>query len=96
MMQLTESSEAIERFESAGNDTFNIASGEAVSLLRIARLIKRYMRAHNNIVLADNRTGEVIRFVADITKAKRRLAYKPKTCIELGIQKAIQWYAQMK
>ena len=45
------------------------------------------MRAHNNIALEDNRTGEVVRFVADITKAKRELAYKPKTSIELGIQK---------
>lgn len=83
---------AIERFESAGNDVFNIASGEAVSLLRVARLIRKYMRGDNKIVLADNRTGEVVRFVADITKAKRKLAYMPKTGIELGIQKAIQWY----
>ncbi|MGP8070525.1 MAG: NAD-dependent epimerase/dehydratase family protein [Candidatus Bathyarchaeia archaeon] len=87
---------AIEHFESAGNDVFNIASGEAVSLLRVARLIKKYMGAHNDILLEDNRTGEVVRFVADITKAKRKLAYKPKTRIELGIQKAVQWYAQMK
>jgi UDP-glucose 4-epimerase len=84
---------AIERFDSAGNNAFNIASGEAVSLLRVARLIGRYMRAHNSIVLADNRTGEVVRFVADITKAKRKLGYKPKTDIESGIQKAIKWYS---
>ena len=31
---------AIEHLESAGNDIFNIASGEAVSLLRVARLIR--------------------------------------------------------
>jgi UDP-glucose 4-epimerase len=85
---------AIEHFDSAGNDVFNIASGEAVSILRIARLIKKHMRAHNNIALADSRTGEVVRFAADITKAKRKLGYKPKTDIELGIQKTIQWYAR--
>ncbi|HKM77113.1 MAG TPA: NAD-dependent epimerase/dehydratase family protein [Candidatus Bathyarchaeia archaeon] len=87
---------AIERFERAGNDVFNIASGEAVSLVHVARLIKKYMPANNNIIMADNRTGEVVRFAADITKAKRKLAYKPKTGIELGIQKTIKWYAQMK
>ena len=87
---------AIERFESARNDVFNIASGQAVSILRLARLVKKYMRAHNSIVLADSRTGEVVKFVADITKAKRKLAYKPKTGIELGIQKAVQWDAQIE
>jgi UDP-glucose 4-epimerase len=87
---------AIERFEIAGNDVFNIASGQAVSLLRVARLIKKYMRAHNNIVLADSRTGEVVRFVADITKARRELDYKPRTGIEAGIQKSIKWYTQVK
>jgi UDP-glucose 4-epimerase len=87
---------AIERFESARNDTFNIASGEAVSLIRVAKLVKKHARTHNNIALADNRTGGVVRFIADITKAKRKPAYKPKTGIELGIQKSIQWHAQMK
>jgi UDP-glucose 4-epimerase len=85
---------AIEHLESARNDVFNIASGEAVSIIRVARLIKKYMGTHNNILLEDKRTGEVVRFVADITKAKRKLAFKPKTHIELGIQKAVQWYAQ--
>jgi len=87
---------AIEHIESAGNDVYNIASGEGVSLLRVARLVKKYMGTHNNIFLEGNRTGEVVRFVADITKAKRKLAYEPKTDVESGIQKAVQWYAQMK
>jgi nucleoside-diphosphate-sugar epimerase len=87
---------AIERFENAENDVFNIASGEAVSILHVASLIKKYMRTHNKVVLADTRTGEVVRFVADITKARRKLGYKPKTGIELGIRKSVQWYAQTK
>lgn len=86
---------AIERFDRIRNDVFNIASGEAVSLLRVAKLIKKYTKARNNILLADNRPGEVVRFVGDITKAKRELGYEPKIGIELGIKKAIQWYAQM-
>jgi nucleoside-diphosphate-sugar epimerase len=88
--------ETLERFEDAENDVFNIASGEAVSILHVASLIKKYMRTHNKVALADTRTGEVVRFVADITKAKRKLGYKPKTGIELGIQKSVQWYAHTK
>jgi len=87
---------AIEHFESARNDVFNIASGEAVSLLRVARIIRKNMRTNVDIAIEDSRTGEGIRFVADITKAKRKLAYKPKTAIELGLRKTIQWYAEMK
>jgi UDP-glucose 4-epimerase len=87
---------AIEHFEDTENDIFNIASGKAVSILRVANLIKKYMRTHNKVALADTRTGEVVRFVADITKAKRKLSYKPKTGIELGVQKSVQWYTQTK
>jgi len=88
--------ETLERFEDAENDVFNIASGEAVSILHVASLIKKYMRTHNKVALADTRTGEVVRFVADITKAKRKLGYKPKTGIELGIRKSVQWSTQTK
>jgi UDP-glucuronate 4-epimerase len=38
--------------------------------------------------------GDVERTYADITKAERELGYKPKTTIEEGIAKFVEWLKQ--
>ena len=45
------------------------------------------------IIIKENRTGEVIKFIADISKAKQKLGYKPETDIIEGLKSSIQWYA---
>ena len=44
--------------------------------------------------MGEPRTGEVIRYIADITKARTILGYDPKTSFEEGIVKAVEWYGQ--
>ncbi len=82
----------IQKFEYAKNNTFNIASGNAVKILDAAGLIKKMMKGKNKIIIKENRTGEVLKCVVDITKAKQILGYKPKTDFAIGIKKSIHWY----
>lgn len=84
----------IENFEQVKNEVFNIASGIGTSIIEVAQLITKYMAGKNRTVIRENRTGEVIRFIADISKAKQRLGYEPQTTITDGIQKAIEWYTE--
>ena len=38
--------------------------------------------------------GDVERTYADISKAKKLIAYKPKTSFKEGIQKFVEWYQE--
>lgn len=83
---------SIERFDSAKNDVYNLAFGESTSILDLAKMIKELMNSRVNIMTKDNRTGEVVKYIADISKAREKLGYKPETNIEEGIKKSIEWY----
>jgi len=83
---------AIENFEEVKNETYNIASGSGNLIERVAQLVQSYMNSQSKIVIKESKTGEVVKYVADISKAKNRFGYEPVTEIEEGIQKAIQWY----
>jgi nucleoside-diphosphate-sugar epimerase len=37
------------------------------------------------------RAGEVMRYVADISKARELLGYEPKTPLSVGLVKAVEW-----
>ena len=50
------------------------------------------MGKKNRIIIRENRTGEVVRSVIDITKAKTDLGYEPQVPIEEGIARSITWY----
>ena len=51
--------------------------------------------ANGEIIVKGSRTGEVIKFVADISRAKELLNYKPRVLIDEGIEKTIRWYENM-
>ncbi len=80
----------IENFDKAKKECYNIASGEGHTILEVAELIKKLTESKSKIVVSENRKGEVIKFVADISKAKK-LGYCPKTGFEEGVKRAIQW-----
>ena len=84
----------IENFDQVKNDVFNIASGKAISIVELAQLIRKYMHSKSKIVIKESRTGEVMKFIADISKAKEKLGYEPKTTIDEGIKKSIKWYVK--
>jgi UDP-glucose 4-epimerase len=82
----------IKKFDKAQNNTFNIASGKGTKILLVAKLIKKFLNSKSKIVIKKNRPGEVIKYIADISKAQKLLNYEPKTSIVEGIKKSIEWY----
>jgi nucleoside-diphosphate-sugar epimerase len=74
------------QYEATSFETFNIAGGTSYSIKQIAETIAR--RVGDNIKVeftGERRKNEVMDTVADITKAKKLLAWQPKTGIEEGI-----------
>jgi len=85
-------SACIDRFDTVTNMTFNIASGAGTSILSVAQLVKEMMSSKSDIVVEDSRTGEVVKFVADIDQAKRILGFEPRVTIVEGVKRSVAWY----
>lgn len=85
---------AIERFDAVKGETINIASGESTKLMYVAERIRALLNAKNKLKIKGNRLGEVWTFKADIKKAQKLLGYKPKTAIDAGLQKTLNWYTK--
>jgi len=82
----------IEKFDSSKNSVFNIAAGKGISISYVAELIKSKLNSNSEIIFKENKTGEVVKYIADISKAKSILNYEPMTSIEKGISEAVAWY----
>lgn len=83
---------SIKKFEKAKNNVFNIASGKGTKILDVAKLIIKNLNSKSKIIIKENRKGEVIKYIANINKAKKFLDYQPKIAIKEGIIRSIDWY----
>jgi nucleoside-diphosphate-sugar epimerase len=83
---------AITDFENSKNKVFNVASGVGVPILKIAEMIISKQNSNSKIVIKENRTGEILQYTADISKANNILQYTPKIALEDGIIKSLTWY----
>jgi len=87
----------IERFDKIKSETFNIASnGKGKALIYVANKIKELLKSESKIIVKENRPGEVYKFQADISKAKKLLDYEPKVGLEEGLVKTVRWYRQFE
>jgi UDP-glucose 4-epimerase len=87
-------SRAIDRFPHVTGETFNIASGQGTPLVDIARMIRDALGGTNKILTEDNRPGEVVRYIADISKARRLLQFSPQVTVDRGLSLAVSWYSR--
>lgn len=82
----------IEKWESAKNDTYNLAYGQGSTILQLAELMKELLGSTSPLEIGPARTGEVTHYIADISKAQRVLGYNPQTQFADGVRKAVEWY----
>jgi UDP-glucose 4-epimerase len=89
---ITGVSRVISKFQKSSGTTFNIASGQGSSLLELAEAVVEKTEAGVSIHTEPNRTGEVSRYVADISKAQKLLGYEPRYTFEEGVERTVEWY----
>ena len=82
----------IDKWETAKNDTYNLAYGEGSTILSLAELMKKLLNSDSKIEIGNARTGEVTHYIADISKAQKKLGYSPKVSFEEGVRKSVEWY----
>ena len=84
--------QTLARWEQARNDVYNLAFGEGTSILEVAETVRKRLGASNRIHIGENRPGEVVQYVADITRAREKLRYQPRVPFAEGLERAVQWY----
>ncbi len=79
--------------EKVKGEVFNVGSGQAISILKIAKLIAKYMKiSKEQIHFVKDRPGQVSTFACDYSKFGKLLDWEPKIDFGEGLIKTIEWY----
>ena len=80
------------RAKQTKGEVINIACGQAVTVNEIVDMINEIVGKNVKPIYAAPRPGDVKHSLADISLAKKLIAFKPKVSFRDGLQKAIEWY----
>lgn len=73
------------------NQTVNLAYGQGQTLYDLVNLLEGALGKNADVRYEEAQTGEVTRYVADISKARDLLEYAPEVPLTLGIRKYVAW-----
>lgn len=74
------------------NDTINLAYGQGNTLQDLVNLLELVLQTEAKVDYQASRVGEVTRYVADISKARRILGYSPGVPLTAGIPRYADWW----
>lgn len=72
-------------------NTINLAYGQGSTLVDVVNLISLALGTEVKVTYEPTRSGEVTRYVADISQARALLGYNPQTPLTAGIPASIRW-----
>lgn len=76
------------------DQTINLAYGQGWTLVDLVNLIQLALGKQANVTYEPSRPGEVMRYVADIGKARELLGYCPQTPLSGGIPLTVKWWRE--
>jgi GDP-L-fucose synthase len=77
-------------------DPINIGSGEGISILELAKLIKEIVGYEGKIVLDESKPDGAYCKIQDNKKMKKIFNWVPPTNLQEGIKKTVDWYLENK
>ena len=81
--------------QNAVGEVFNVATGVATSVNKLAEIVQEIMGKTNLApVYANPRPGDIRHSYADISKAGKILEYNPKVQLEKGLTDLVKWYTE--
>ena len=72
-------------------ETFNLAYGAGNRLTELATIVGTVLEQEPRMQIEASRPGEVTYYVADITRARQQLGYKPRVSLREGVHRALVW-----
>lgn len=76
-----------------GNEFLNVGSGQEISILELAKLVKRVVGYEGRIVLDPTKPDGTLRKVTDISRILE-MGWKPKIDLETGIRSTYEWFCE--
>lgn len=76
-------------------DVFNVACGEETSLNQLIVFLKEVIGSDVEPDYQKERQGDVLRSIADISKAEKTFGYDAKIKVKQGLVKTIDWYKRL-
>jgi nucleoside-diphosphate-sugar epimerase len=74
------------------NDVFNLGSPYEIRINDLANLVKKIANSKSKIVFRPLPEDDPKKRNPDISKARKKLGWKPKIDLENGLKKTIEWY----
>lgn len=75
-------------------EIINLGNNQPVQLLTLISLLEKTLGKKALVKHSPEQKGDVPMTFADIKKAKKLLGYKPKTSLETGLQKFMDWFQE--
>jgi UDP-glucose 4-epimerase len=72
-------------------ETINLAYGQGSTLADVVNIIALAVGKKPKVTYEPSRVGEVTRYVADISKARSLLNYKPQVPLSEGLMRTVEW-----
>lgn len=79
-----------------GFEVINLGNSKTVELKELIEIIEKNLGKKAKIKYLSEQPGDVKITFADISKAKQLLGYNPKTGIQDGVKKFVEWYLKNK
>jgi nucleoside-diphosphate-sugar epimerase len=76
------------------NETINLAYGQGSTLYDLVNLLELALGTKATTTWEPSRVGEVTRYVADVSKARRLLGYAPQVPLTAGIPRYVEWWRE--
>lgn len=80
----------------SGFEIFNLGNSRTVALLDLIGLIEQALEKKARIRLLPAQPGDVPVTCADISRAREKLGFSPRTPIEEGIPKFVEWFQTLR
>ncbi len=77
-----------------GLEVFNLGCGNTVELMDFVETIEKACGKEGVREMLPMQLGDVVQTYADISKAKEKLGFEPKTTIETGLPNFVRWYRE--
>ena len=79
-------------YDRSNYEIFNLGESRTVELNELISLLEKELDAHAIIDRQPPQPGDVPQTYADISKARASLGYDPKTQIEEGLRRFVEWF----
>jgi UDP-glucose 4-epimerase len=81
---------------SVAGEVFNIACGESISLQSVLQILSEFLNQKVQPDYRPPRVGDVKHSLADISKAKRMLGYRPAIPFREGLKQTFEYFRQRR